>query len=71
MTQLTAVATTIVEAQGITRDFQAGSATVHALRGIDLHIVAGEFVAIRGRSGSGKTTLLNILVGLETPQRAG
>ena len=67
MTQSTAIATTIVEAQGITRDFQAGSATVHALRGIDLRIAAGEFVTIRGRSGSGKTTLLNILVGLDNP----
>ena len=67
MTQSTAIATTIVEAQGITRDFQAGSATVHALRGIDLQIATGEFVTIRGRSGSGKTTLLNILVGLDNP----
>src|SRR5258708_926306 len=67
MTQATAIATTIVEAQGITRDFQAGSATVHALRGIDLRIAAGEFVTLRGRSGSGKTTLLNILVGLDNP----
>src|ERR1051326_5618888 len=67
MTQSTTIATTIVEAQGITRDFQAGSATVHALRGIDLQITAGEFVALRGRSGSGKTTLLNILVGLDNP----
>ena len=67
MTQFTTIATTIVEAQGIARDFQAGSATVHALRSIDLHIAAGEFVTIRGRSGSGKTTLLNILVGLDNP----
>ena len=67
MTQSIAIATTIVEAQGITRDFQAGSPTVHALRGIDLRIAAGEFVTIRGRSGSGKTTLLNILVGLDNP----
>src|SRR5947209_17983991 len=67
MTQFTTIATTIVEAQGIARDFQAGSATVHALRGIDLRIAAGEFVTLRGRSGSGKTTLLNILVGLDNP----
>ena len=67
MTQSTAIATTIVEAQSITRDFQTGSGTVHALRGIDLQIAAGEFATIRGRSGSGKTTLLNILVGLDNP----
>jgi ABC-type lipoprotein export system ATPase subunit len=69
MTSSTAIATPIVEARGVTRDFQTGSATVHALRGIDLSLAPGEFVALRGRSGSGKTTLLNILVGLDDPTR--
>ncbi|GHO54227.1 ABC transporter ATP-binding protein [Ktedonobacter robiniae] len=58
---------TIVEARGVTRDFPSGGGVVHALRGIDLRVLPGEFVALRGRSGSGKTTLLNILIGLDNP----
>jgi ABC-type lipoprotein export system ATPase subunit len=62
-----AIATAIVEARGVVRDFKGGSGIVHALRGVDLRILPGEFVALRGRSGSGKTTLLNILIGLDNP----
>jgi putative ABC transport system ATP-binding protein len=62
-----AVATTIAEAQGVKRDFRSAGGVVHALRGIDLRVLPGEFVALRGRSGSGKTTLLNILIGLDNP----
>ncbi len=58
---------TIAEARGITREFRTGSVVTHALRGIDLSVRPGEFVALRGRSGSGKTTLLNILIGLDNP----
>ena len=58
---------TIAEARGVTRDFRTGSVITHALRGIDLAVRPGEYVALRGRSGSGKTTLLNILIGLDNP----
>ncbi len=59
----------VVEAHGIEREFASGGRVVHALRGIDMRIEPGEFVALRGRSGSGKTTLLNILTGIDNPTR--
>src|SRR6266699_6943519 len=69
MNDATTIATAVVETRGLIRDFQVGARTVHALRGIDLRIEQGEFVALRGRSGSGKTTLLNNIVGLDDPTR--
>ena len=57
----------IIETQAITKIFQVGEISVHALGGIDLTINNGEFVAIMGSSGSGKSTLMNILGCLDTP----
>ena len=58
---------TIIEVQNLKKDFYVGDITVHALRGINLEIKEGEFVAIMGTSGSGKSTMLNILGCLDKP----
>lgn len=58
---------TIIDIKDITRDFPLGSEIVKVLKGIDLTINKGEYVALMGPSGSGKSTLMNILGCLDTP----
>ena len=57
----------MIEAQGLTKSIDTGTHRVEILRGIDLRVPRGQFVAIMGPSGSGKSTLLGLLAGLDTP----
>ena len=57
----------LVELRGVTKVYRLGETRVHALRGVDLAVEPGEFVAVWGPSGSGKTSLLNLIGVLDEP----
>ena len=57
----------VTEVRGVRKTYESEGAPVRALRGVDLTIGTGEFVAIMGPSGCGKSTLLNLIAGLDTP----
>jgi putative ABC transport system ATP-binding protein len=57
----------IFSVRGLVRNYSLGRTTVYALRGVDLDVKTGEFLAIVGNSGAGKTTLLNCMAGLDEP----
>ncbi len=57
----------VIQTEGLWKTYDMGSETLHALRGIDLVIRRGEYVAIMGPSGSGKSTLMNLIGCLDTP----
>ena len=57
----------MISLTGITRNYEVGGRPVHALRGIDLEVAKGDYLAVMGPSGSGKSTLLNLLGCLDRP----
>ena len=59
----------IVSMKGVAKAYQRGKQRVEVLRGIDLEVERGDFLALMGPSGSGKTTLLNLIGGLDRPDR--
>ncbi len=57
----------VIEAKGVRKTYESEGAPVRALRGLDMTMDEGEFVAVMGPSGCGKSTLLNLVAGLDAP----
>jgi putative ABC transport system ATP-binding protein len=67
VSDLAPVTSDVIRVAGVTKVYQMGNNSVHALRGIDLTVKRGEMIAIMGHSGSGKSTLMNMLGCLDKP----
>lgn len=59
----------LLEARGVHKSYKMGRGELHVLRGVDLSVNVGEFLALRGSSGAGKSTLLHLLGGLDRPNQ--
>ena len=57
----------VISLEKVSKDYEGPAGAIHALREVDLHVWAGEFVGVRGPSGSGKSTLLNMITGIDRP----
>ena len=57
----------VVQIEGVHKIHRRGPETIDVLKGVDLTVSAGKFLALMGPSGSGKTTLLNLMAGIDSP----